>query len=69
MLIFQTHIHIIPRKARDCLWTSEVITCPFDISCVCNHVDLKGKGRGNNCNIVNIQVHLQNEILKLLIIL
>ncbi|KAH9770901.1 Adenylylsulfatase HINT3 [Citrus sinensis] len=23
-VIFHTHIHIIPRKARDCLWTSEV---------------------------------------------
>ncbi|XWS47174.1 hypothetical protein CRYUN_Cryun14cG0130700 [Craigia yunnanensis] len=22
-VIFHTHIHIIPRKARDCLWTSE----------------------------------------------
>lgn len=22
-VIFHTHIHIIPRKARDCLWTTE----------------------------------------------
>ncbi|PIN09850.1 Bis(5'-adenosyl)-triphosphatase [Handroanthus impetiginosus] len=24
-VVYHTHIHIIPRKARDCLWTSESI--------------------------------------------
>ncbi|XP_042017091.1 adenylylsulfatase HINT3-like isoform X2 [Salvia splendens] len=30
-VIYHTHIHIIPRKANDCLWTSESIRrCPMD---------------------------------------
>ncbi|XP_042958531.1 adenylylsulfatase HINT3-like isoform X3 [Carya illinoinensis] len=29
-VIFHTHIHIIPRKARDCLWPSEIfIACSY----------------------------------------
>ncbi|KAE9463705.1 hypothetical protein C3L33_04387, partial [Rhododendron williamsianum] len=28
-VIFHTHLHIIPRKARDCLWASEVSTICF----------------------------------------
>ncbi|XVF21308.1 hypothetical protein REPUB_Repub12eG0079800 [Reevesia pubescens] len=31
-VIFHTHIHIIPRKARDCLWTSESLDrCPLKL--------------------------------------
>jgi hypothetical protein len=33
-LNFQTHIHIIPRKARDCLWTSEVCIVCFSLDCI-----------------------------------
>lgn len=29
-VIYHTHIHIIPRKASDCLWTSETLSrCPL----------------------------------------
>uniref|UniRef100_A0A5B7AB75 Putative histidine triad nucleotide-binding protein 1 n=1 Tax=Davidia involucrata TaxID=16924 RepID=A0A5B7AB75_DAVIN len=31
-VIFHTHIHIIPRKARDCLWASESLRrCPLKL--------------------------------------
>ncbi|KAK3004661.1 hypothetical protein RJ639_018278 [Escallonia herrerae] len=51
-VIFHTHIHIIPRKARDCLWTSESLRrCPLRLDqealrladCVREQLSFSGK--------------------------
>ncbi|KDP45268.1 hypothetical protein JCGZ_15133 [Jatropha curcas] len=56
-VIFHTHIHIIPRKASDCLWTTESLPrCPLDfdhrasqlVNCVrkqLSNISEEGKGQ------------------------
>lgn len=57
-VIFHTHIHIIPRKARDCLWTSESLrrrplNFNQDASRLVNHVKEELSNMSNVSKVSN----------------